>query len=108
MRLVPGPETFVVRDGLAVAEDPHPVEVGDDLDPASDHRRMDRVVVGVQPDVVVAGQPGRGPPTRWPGPPAAGVSIAWRSAPIRSVGAQPSARRVRPLTLVEPALAAGR
>ena len=47
---------------LAVAQHPDPVQAGDDLDPAADHRRVDGVVVGVQPDVVVAGQPGRGPP----------------------------------------------
>ena len=62
MRLMPGPDPLVVGDGPAVAERPDPVQVGDDLDPAADHGRVDRVVVGVQPDVVVARQPGRGPP----------------------------------------------
>ena len=34
-----------------------PVQVRGDLDPPADHGRVHRVVVGVQPDVVIAGQP---------------------------------------------------
>jgi hypothetical protein len=36
--------------------------VGADVDPAADRGRVDRVVVGVEADVVVARQPGRQPP----------------------------------------------
>ena len=66
-------------------------------DPAPDHRRVHRVVVGVQPNVVIAGQPQRRAPAV-AGATGGSASIAARSAPIRSVGAQPSARRVRVLT----------
>ena len=77
-----------------VAEHPHPVQVGGHLDAPADHRRVHRVVVGVQPHVVVAGQPrgGRHPVT---GATGGRASIAARSAAIRSAGAQPSARRGR-------------
>ena len=69
-----------------------------DLDPAADHRRVHRVVVGVQADVVVAGQPGRGPPPGRRRRPAAAPASPARSAAIRSVGAQPNARRRRVFT----------
>ena len=95
---MPGPDPFVVGDQPAVAERPDPVQVGDHLDPAADHRRVDRVVVGVQPDVVITCQPRRRRATPSPARPAATVSIAARSAVIRSVGAQPSARRRRVFT----------
>ena len=41
---------------------PDAVSTGVDLDPAPDHGRVDRVVVGIEPDVVVPRQAGRGPP----------------------------------------------
>ena len=43
---------------------PAPVQVGGHLDAAADHRRVDRVVVGIQPHVVVARQPQRAAPAR--------------------------------------------
>ena len=78
---------------LPVAEHPDPGQVRGDLDPAADHRRVDRVVVGVQPHVVVAGQPRRRTATRSPARPAA--AAASRPCRRRSgrPGAQPSARR---------------
>lgn len=54
----------MVRGHLAAAEDPDPVQAGGDLDPAADRDGVDGVVVAVQAHVVVAGQPGRGPPAR--------------------------------------------
>ncbi len=64
-RLMPGPDPLVISGGLAVAQHAHPGEISDDLDPAADHGRVDRVVVGIEPDVVVAGQPGgKSPPGR--------------------------------------------
>ena len=57
-----GPAAPMVGDQPPVAPDPHPVQVGADLDAAADHRRVDRVVVAVQADVVVARQPQRGAP----------------------------------------------
>ena len=62
-RLVLGPDPSVVGDRRALAGHPHPLQVGVDLDPSSDHRGVHRVVVGVQPDVVVPRQPGRAAPT---------------------------------------------
>ena len=66
-----------------VAGHPHPVQVGDHLDPAADHGRVHGVVVGVQADVVVTGQPDRGPPPDQPGRPAA--------TPASRPGRRPSA-----------------
>jgi hypothetical protein len=60
--LVPRPAALVVGDELATAERTDAVEVGGDLHPAADRRRVDRVVVAVQPHVVVTGQPQRRPP----------------------------------------------
>jgi hypothetical protein len=57
--LVPRPAARVVGDQLAVAERLDPVRVGADLDAAADRRGVHRVVVAVQPHVVVAGQPQR-------------------------------------------------
>ena len=57
--LVPGPGPLVVGDELPAAPGPDPVQARDDLDPAADRGRVDGVVVGVQADVVVAGQPQR-------------------------------------------------
>ena len=62
-RLVPSPDTIVVGHQPAVAEHPHPMQVSDDLDTSPDHRRMHRIVVGVQPNVVIPRQPRRGSPT---------------------------------------------
>ena len=86
----------MVGDQLAVAEHPDPGQVRGHLDPPADRRRVDRVVVGVQPHVVIAGQPAAcrhpvtgatggsasiaarsarsGPPARSPAPGAAGCS----------------------------------
>ena len=61
-RLVPGPDPGMVRDHPPVAEHLDPGQVGHHLDPAADDRRVHRVVVAVQPDVVVPGQPGRDSP----------------------------------------------
>ena len=88
----------MVGDDPALAVDLDPVQVGDDLDPAADHARVDRVVVGVQADVVVAGQPCRGPPPdRWRD--RRQRQHRGRSAAIRSVGAHPNARRRRVFTI---------
>lgn len=56
--LMPGPHPLVIGDGLAVTEHRDPIEIRDDLDTPADHRRVHRVIVGVQPDVVIARQPG--------------------------------------------------
>ena len=48
---------LMIGDQLAVTERPDPPQPGDDFYPPSDHGRVHGVVVGVQPDVVVAGQP---------------------------------------------------
>ncbi len=54
------------RSWLATARPSHrtanTVQAGDDLDAAADYRRVHGIVVGVQPDIVVAGQSRRGPP----------------------------------------------
>ena len=86
---------------LPAAEGPDPVQPGDHLDPPADHGRVDRVVVGVQADVVVAGQPRRGPPPGRRRDRRQGQHRG-RSAAIRSAGAQPSARRGRPVDRREP------
>ena len=56
----PGP--LMAGDQMPVAEHPHPGQVSGHLDAPADHRRVHGVVVGVQPHVVVAGQPRRVPP----------------------------------------------
>lgn len=49
-----------------VRRSPDPVQVGVDLDPAADPGRVVGVVVGIEADVVVAGQPDRlGPTDLW-------------------------------------------
>ena len=73
-------------------------QVGDDLDAAADHRRVHRVVVAVQAHVVVTRQPRRGPPPGRRRDRRQRRASPARSAAIRSVGAQPSARRGRVLT----------
>ena len=50
---MPRPDPVVVGDELALADGADPGQVGDDLDAAPDYRRVDRVVVGVQTDVVI-------------------------------------------------------
>src|ERR1700694_1848105 len=62
--LMPGPHPLVIGDDLALTEHSDTVEVGDDLDAPADHPGVHRVVVGVQPDVMVARQPGSRPATR--------------------------------------------
>ena len=59
-----GQEAAVAGDLGAVAGDDHLVEGDADLDAAADEAGVDRVVVGVDPHVVVPGQPGREPPRR--------------------------------------------
>ena len=95
--LVPGPDPFVLSHGLAVAEGSHPGQVGDHFDPAAGHAGAHGVVVGVQPDVVIARNrvAARHPVA---GATGGSVSIACLSAVIRSVGAQPNTRRVRVFT----------
>ena len=60
--LVFRPDPVVVSDKLSLAPHPDPVHVGCDLDPPADQRGVHRVVVAVQPHVMVPRQPGRGPP----------------------------------------------
>src|SRR5277367_7071794 len=62
-RLVPRPEARMIGNDPALAEHPHAPQVGDHLDTAADHRRVHRVVVAVQTDVMITSQPHRGPPT---------------------------------------------
>ena len=83
-------------------------QVGDDLDPAADHRRVHRVVVAVQPHVVVPRQPGAEAASRSPAATGGSASIAARSAAIRSVGR--AAQRPPPAGVRQrqPARAAGR
>jgi len=59
---VPGPDPFVIGDGLAVAEHLYAIEIGDDFDAPADHPGMHRVVVGVQSHIVIPRQPGRAAP----------------------------------------------
>jgi len=40
---MPRPDPFVIGHDPSVAQVPHPVEVGNYLDPAPDHRRVHRV-----------------------------------------------------------------
>ena len=63
-RLVPGPDPLVIGDRPSLTEHPHPGQVGDDLDAPTDDRRVHRVVVAVQADVVITRQPQRRPPPR--------------------------------------------
>ena len=72
-------DPLVAGDGLAVTQHRDMVQARGNLDPAADDRRVDGVVVGVQPDVIVTGQPQGLPPPGWPGRPAAGS--ASRSCP---------------------------
>jgi len=58
------PEPVVVGDQPTVAEHPHPVQVSDHLDAPPDHRRVHRVVVGIQPHVMITRQPRRMTPTQ--------------------------------------------
>jgi hypothetical protein len=95
--LMSGPAARMVGDQPPITPRPHMVQVGGHLDAAADCGRVDRVVVAVQPYIMVARQPQRGCQ------PVAGAtggsgSIAARSALIRSAGAQPSTRRWRWLT----------
>jgi hypothetical protein len=46
----------VVGDQPPIAPDPHPVTIGGHLDAAADRGRVYRVVIAVQPHVVVARQ----------------------------------------------------
>jgi hypothetical protein len=67
-----GPDPLVVGDDAPIAQHPDPVQVGGDLDPPPDYRRVHRVVVAVQAHVVIARQPLRRPPAhhrgdRWQG-----------------------------------------
>ena len=87
----------MIGHDLPAAEGLDPVQHGDRLDPPADDRRVDGVAVGVQPDVVVSGQPQRRPPSV-SGATGGRASMAWRSAAIQSAGAQPGARRTRVLT----------
>src|SRR6476646_4765763 len=89
--LMPGPHPLMISDHRAVTVHADPVQIGDHFDAAPDHPGMHRVVIGVQPDVMIARHPVTGGTDGT-------VSIACRSAPIRSVGAHPSTRRVRPFT----------
>ncbi len=57
-----GPDPLVVGNELAVADRPHPGQIGNHLDPAADHTRVHRIIVAVQANVVIARQPTRGPP----------------------------------------------
>lgn len=53
---VAGPHPGVVGDQPAVAADPDPFQIRRHGDVSADHRRVDGVVVGVDPDVVVAAE----------------------------------------------------
>jgi hypothetical protein len=65
-RLMAGPAARMVSHQPPVGPDPHPLQIGIDLHPAADRSRVDRVVVAVQPHVVVAWQPQRRlPPGLW-------------------------------------------
>lgn len=56
-RLPPCPETKVVGNGPAVGADPDLLKVRGHVNGTPDHARVDGVVVGVDPDVVVPAQP---------------------------------------------------
>src|SRR2546423_14346137 len=58
-----GPNPLMIGDELALADSPDSIQVGDDLDPPADHTGVDRVVVAIQADVVIARQPQRGSPS---------------------------------------------
>ena len=63
------PRPNMISDAPARAPHSHPGQIGGDLDALSDHRRMHRVVVRIESDVVIAGQSGRVLPSghRWHG-----------------------------------------
>ena len=74
----------VVGDQLAVTPHLDPVQVGADQDPPADRGRVHRVVVAVQPHVVVPRQPRRRSPSRSPAAPvAAAASPPGRRRPGR-------------------------
>jgi hypothetical protein len=84
-RLMPGPAARMAGDQAPVAPGADTLEIGGHLDAAADHRRVHRVVVGVQAHVVVTGQPQRCPP--------AGRRRDWRQAQHRgAVGVDPVGR----------------
>src|ERR1700741_2633458 len=62
--LMPGPHPLMISDHRAVTVHADPVQIGDHFDAAPDHPGMHRVVIGVQPDVMIARQPCRGAPPR--------------------------------------------
>ena len=95
MTVIPRAQTrAVIGDQAPVGADPHPVQVGGDIDQPADHRRVDGVVVGVEADVVVAAEPDlmRQPQA---GGTAGSGSIAARSASIRSTGPALIVRTIR-------------
>ena len=95
--LMTRPAAKVVGDQPTVTPHADAVQVGSDLDAAADHRWVDRVVIAVQPHVMVRGSRSE---LRQPVTGATGGSgnIPARSTSIRSVGAQPNTRRRRSLT----------
>lgn len=56
---MPCSDAFVIGHDAAVAERCHPVRVDDQFEASADPSRVDRVVVGVDAQVVIARQPGR-------------------------------------------------
>ena len=52
----------MIGDQPPVTDDPHPGQVSGHLDAAADHRRIHRVVIGIQPDVMITRQLGGTPP----------------------------------------------
>jgi hypothetical protein len=59
-----GPAAHVLGDLPPITPHPHPLQIGGHLHAAADHRRVDRVVIAVQADVVVTRQPQRARPAR--------------------------------------------
>jgi hypothetical protein len=53
--LMPGPHPLVIGDRLAVTEHLHLIQIRGDFDAPTDHPRVHRVVIGIQPDVVIPG-----------------------------------------------------
>jgi len=61
-RLMFGPDPGMVGDQVATTPDPDPDQVRGHLDAPPNRDRVHRVVVAIQTHVVIARQPGRGPP----------------------------------------------
>jgi hypothetical protein len=54
---MPRPDPHMVGDQASLTPRPDPIQVGTDQDSAAHRRGMHRVVVAVQPDIVVPRQP---------------------------------------------------